>query len=472
MTALNVVPANLEEDLIGLLLAGEGERYFDIAERLRPEHFAGGMTRAAFAAIEAVHRSGSSFSLSLVEDRMPARGPEGATVSAYLMRLAAEAPYGVHTEDLADVLIDRWCRETLAKTIQTLPKMIADQSIPGESLVEEVVGKIAGAFADQRPDEIYSAEELAEEFLADLSKPVTPETEAAGAFLTGFRPVDDLLGPFEPGGVTVIAGATSMGKSALAQQIAWSAAEAGVPILFHTNEMTARQAFERCACQIARVSSEHIKRRTLDREGMDRLTDATARIREMPISFDGKEKPTVASLKLRTQRMMRRKGVRALVIDHLQFVSASRKGMNEFEVLSDNTSAIKAMAKQLGVHVFLVSHLNRAGQALDVKTSADIRRPRLTDLHGSSSIEKDADNVLFVHRPVYYLDRASPDSSAKHHQQWEMDRLRWVGKAELIKAKRRGGSGFAIEEVQFVEACTLFVDTRNPEWHQTDERFL
>lgn len=448
---------NLEEDILALLLAVP-DRYFSVAETLRPEHFKIPLCRAVFTGIMSVHQDGSSFSLSLVEDRV-GDFPD-TTISVYLQRLRIEAPPGVHIDELTERLTDRWYRERGTLAAQAIAKFPNDQTILGEDVPDRMIGAIVDAFQEQRPEAIYSSEELGRTFL-DLLTTDTPDSTAAG-FNTGFYPFDDLMGPFEPGGVTVIAGATSMGKSALAQQLAWTLASHRIPVLFHTNEMTARQAFERCVMQAAKVDGNRIKKRTWTAEEGDRLAEAVNLLRGLPLHFDGKEKPRVAQLKVRAQRMIVQQRVEAMFIDHLQFIegAAGKRGqVKEFEKLAEATSDIKAMAKALGIHVFLVSHLNRDSQNIDVRSAADIRRPRLSDLHGSSTIEKDADNVCFVHRPVYYLERNEPDEKAKHRELWASDRDRWIGRAEIIKAKKRGGTGFGIREVAYIDNQTRFVDT-------------
>lgn len=449
------VNQNLEEDLIGLFLVVP-DRYFETAERLRPEHFKVPFCRAAYAGITEVHREGASFSLSMVEDRIR-QAPQGVTVSAYLSRLKVEAPSGVHVEELAEVLIARWNRERGEEAAKAIAKIPGDETLDAEDIPDRMITTVIDAFAEQRPEAIYSADELGREFMGELGEPMAGEDAPTG-FMTGFAPFDDLMGPFAPGAVTVIAGATSMGKSALSQQIAWMMAREGVPVLFATNEMTAREAFDRCIAQASRVGGTRIKRRLWNSDEGDRLGEAAHLLRSLPLHFDGKEKPRVSQLKVRAQRMIAQRKIQALVIDHLQFVEGTKRGLKEFERLSEVTSDIKAMAKALGIHVFLVSHLNRDSQNMDVKTAADIRRPRLSDLHGSSTIEKDADNVIFVHRAAYYLQRNEPDANAKHRELWQTDLDRLSGRAELIKAKKRGGSGFGIREVRWAEDCTLFID--------------
>lgn len=446
---------NLEEDILGLLLAVP-DRFYEVAESLRPEHFKIPRCRAVFAAIAEVHRDGVSFTLSLVENRIK-EPPGDITVSVYLDRLKIEAPVGVRIEELADDLIDGWYRDRGAEVAQAIAKIPPDRSVLGEDVPDRMMTVLAEAFQEQRPEAIHSAEELGRDFLDAIS--AIELDGPTDTFNTGFAPFDDLMGPFEPGAVTVIAGATSMGKSALAQQLAWTLASQRIPTLFHTNEMTAKQAFERCVMQIARVDGNRIKRRTWSAEEGDRLAEAVNQIRGYALHFDGKEKPRVSQLKVRAQRMIVQQRVRAMFVDHLQFVSGERKTYaKDFERIADVTGDLKAMAKALGLHVFLVSHVNRGYDGEQIKTAADIRRPRLSDLHGSSTIEKDADNVLFVHRPIYHLERNEPGENAKHLEVWRTDCDRWRGRAELIKAKKRGGSGYGIREIGYVAEQTRFVD--------------
>jgi replicative DNA helicase len=444
----------IEEDLIGLLLSNP-DRYFYVAEDLRPEHFQVATCRAVFKAIVSIMTDGMPCTTAVIEDRMEKVNP-GVPIRFYLGRIKIEAPEGVHVEELSEVLIDRWYREQGELAAVALTKMPADKSIPAEDLPERMIDAIVNKFEAQRPDAIYSGYEVQADILASLQM---SDDEPAG-FSTGLGSFDELLGPFEPGAVTVIAGATGMGKSALAQQIAWTMASQRVPVLFHTNEMTVRQAGVRCLMQMAHVDGMRITKKTFNAEESDRIAEAANRLGALPIYFDGKAKPRVLQLKVRAQRMIVGQKVRALIIDHLQFIEGrtGAKYQKEFERLSDVTGDLKEMAKALGIHVFVVSHLNRDSQNYDIKTAADIRRPRLADLHGSSTIEKDADNVIFVHRPVYYLERNEPDETARHRETWQSDVDRWRGRVEMIKAKRRGGDGFGIREMRFVDSQTRFVE--------------
>jgi replicative DNA helicase len=440
---------DLDEELIGLLL-NKPDLYFDIAERFRAEYLDSGDMRSFYRAISAVHSQGSEFSWALVEEHLP-NPPSGQIPALWIPSIAAAAPSNGSVEERADAIRKRYLRKQARnRVLPDVTKIATDGEMDADDIPLALLKAVEDAFAEDNTESTRGAIEMA----GRARKRREEARSNTGGFLTGFDPFDVMLGPFLPAQVTVIGGAPSMGKSALAQEIAWNAATSGVPTLLHTNEMSGEEAWDRMVCQMARVSGERLIRGTLSESEEERAAKAEYELQGCPIFLDDSEKPKLGKLRLTVQRMKRKHGIRLVVIDHLQFVDTDKPVEKEYLKLVQVTSGFKAMAKKLQVHVILVSHLSREGTALDVRNASDIRRPKMTDLHGSSTIEKDADNILFVHRPIYYLER----NPQENRSDWAADVVRWRGKAELLKVKKRGGKGFGIKEIEYIDECTLFVE--------------
>lgn len=451
------VNQNLEEDLIGLLLRDQGARYFDINERLKAEHFGVPVCAAIYDAIDQIHKNGLSFSLSLVEERTR-KQPAGITISAYLARLAVEAPHGVSAQDISDTLIDRWYRNEMARQMEKLPQLVRDTNIPGESLPEEIIARLMAAFQHQTPAGIRSAQEMAKAFRDRLTAAVQAHDQgqvASGVF-TGLDFFDQLVGVLRPQAVTVIGGATSMGKSALAQQVALHLALSGTPTLVFSNEMDHAEVEDRWHAMMAHTNSERFVTGSVNADELDRALEHNAIFESLPLYVDDEGGTKVATIRTRSTTEVRKHGIKVVVIDHLGYIEPKRDHGTEAAGIAEVVKDIKRLARDLRVHVILVSHLSGNGQNLDARLAKDIRRPRLGDLHGSTEIQKTAHQVLFVHRPHYYLARNQPPEGSKDHDQWRLDVETWKGRAEIIKAKKRGGQGFGIREVAFHDAYTLF----------------
>ncbi|WP_226576513.1 replicative DNA helicase [Acuticoccus sediminis] len=448
-----------EKDLIGILLR-DADAYLDVSERmgLEPRHFQSKELGAIFRAIGEVVRAGSSYGLSLVEQRCRAEPDAfgGITLSAYLPILMRRETTGIEAAELAQPIRDRWHRRAFYDVTSKLPALANDPDIAGEALFERGITDISNAFVSEKAVEVRAAASLSHDLLTRLETRSTDKAAVNGIY-TGFHALDELIAPLIGGRVYIAAGATSMGKSALVQLIAWITARQGIPVYLYTNEMRASEAHERIVAQMAKVDSVRLTTGMLNAAELERVAEAANRLSQMPLFIDDKEGLKVDGLRLRVQRLVRQKGIRLVIIDHLQFLEAATKGLKEYERVSELTREVKRIAVGLNLPVILVSHVNR-GDDQDVRTAKDIRLPRLRDLHGSSSIEKDADAVLFVHRPIYYLERSEPPAGAKHRIEWEEDTVAWKDKAILIKAKMRGGVGFGTRRVRYTAFCTRFED--------------
>lgn len=289
---------------------------------------------------------------------------------------------------------------------------------------------------------------------------------------TGLRELDKKLGGMHAGDLLIVAGATSAGKTSLATNIAVNAAEyfksteradhKGKQVAFFELEMSGEQLMNRILADKADLDSHAIRAGRLTQDQFERLVLARSQWRGTPLHIDDSAAASVAQIRSRCRRLARKgRGVGLIVVDYLQLASPGGKERpeNRVQEVSAITRSLKALAKDLQVPIIALSTLSRAIAAREDK------RPMLSDLKESGSIEFDADVVLFVHREQYYLERAQPQQrtgeSAEKFQgrrvEWDTAMARAYNKAELIVAKQRHGPiGTVLTE--FMPRTTRFYD--------------
>jgi replicative DNA helicase len=263
------------------------------------------------------------------------------------------------------------------------------------------------------------------------------------------------------GDMIVLGGATSMGKTALAQQVALEIAAHGTVVVFSL-EMSREQWNDRYLAQTTGIPTERIEMGPLSASDVATLKAARTALDSRGLHVCDNSRLTVRGMKALCRRMQRKwGGIDLVVIDHLQFIEHWDPKRDGPSKVADITREVKALAKDLAVPVILVSHLNR-----DL-SKREGGRPQLSDLFGSSAIEKDADVVIFVHRENYWLSRQGPKpaddpfdvaEAEANRMMWEQALERTKNEAELIIAKRRRGAGSGYRKVQFLPERTLFTD--------------
>lgn len=271
---------------------------------------------------------------------------------------------------------------------------------------------------------------------------------------SGLTELDRWLGGLHNSDLLILAGRPSMGKTALATTIAFNAARAalrkreeGGVVAFFSLEMSAEQLATRLLACESGVTSDKIRRGELLADDFPKFVEVSRELAQLPLFIDDTPALTVSALRTRARRLKRKENLGLIVIDYLQLlqVSGSNRSENRVQELSEITRNLKALAKELDVPIIALSQLSRAVEQRDDK------RPQLSDLRESGSIEQDADVVMFVYRPVYYEERKEPEKNSEKHQEW-MERIARIHNiAELIIAKQRHGP---------VGKLNLFFDSR------------
>ena len=279
---------------------------------------------------------------------------------------------------------------------------------------------------------------------------------------TGLKDLDQKLGGLHKSDLVILAGRPSMGKTALATNIAYNAAQNILKrqekssIAFFSLEMSSEQLSTRILSEQARIKSDDIRRGKVTEEEINRYIETSRNIYNLPLYIDETPAITIATLSNRARRIKRLFGLSLIVVDYIQLMrSNANKSDNRVQEISEITQGLKALAKELAVPVLALSQLSRAVEQRDDK------QPQLADLRESGSIEQDADVVMFVYREEYYLERKQPKLGSIEHAEWQSKMNDVNGLADIILGKQRHGPTGTIK-VEFEGIYTKFKDlTKN-----------
>ena len=276
---------------------------------------------------------------------------------------------------------------------------------------------------------------------------------------TGLTDLDEKLGGLHKSDLVILAGRPSMGKTALATNIAYHAAQTLMSrqekssVAFFSLEMSSEQLSTRILSEQARIKSDDIRRGKVSEEEINRYIETSRNIYNLPLFIDETPAITIATLSNRARRIKRLFGLNLIVVDYIQLMRGGNLNRNDGRVqeISEITQGLKALAKELGVPVLALSQLSRAVEQRDDK------QPQLADLRESGSIEQDADVVMFVYREAYYLERKQPKLGSIEHAEWQSKMNDVNGLADIILGKQRHGPTGTVK-VEFEGIYTKFKD--------------
>lgn len=442
-----ILPHNLEAEqaLLGALLH-QNNAFERVSDFLRAEHFANPVHGRIFNAISHFmncNQLASPITLSHYFKDDPALQEAGG--ATYLAQLAGHVVSLINTADYGKQIYDLYLRRQLI--------------LLGEEVIQE-------ARTHRLGEDAFQHIEKAEKQLFDLAmtgqgersfmpfaKALTQALESAQVAFkrdshivgvtTGFIDLDKQLGGLHPSDLVILAGRPSMGKTALATNMAFNAALAfikgrsgdGAKVAFFSLEMSSEQLAMRLLGQESGIPSDRIRRGAISHEDFPKFTEVTRQLAGLPLHIDDTPSITVATLRARARRLQRQEGLGLIVIDYLQLISSGRFNTeNRVQELSEITRGLKALAKELNVPVLALSQLSRAVEQREDK------RPQLADLRESGSIEQDADVVMFVYREEYYESRKKPLEGATDKMgSWQKQMSEVHNLAEVIIAKQRHG---------------------------------
>ena len=305
------------------------------------------------------------------------------------------------------------------------------------------------------------------------------EGQIAGV-ASGLVDLDEMMGGLHNSDLIVLAGRPGMGKTALATNIGFNAAkhylesngEGGATVGFFSLEMSAEQLATRILSEQSEVSSEKIRRGKLSAEEFEDVVRASNELSTLPFFIDDTPASSVGQVRTRARRLKRRQNLGLLIVDYIQLMrpTAGKSPESRVQEISDITRGLKIIAKELNIPVLALSQLSRAVEQREDK------RPQLSDLRESGTIEQDADVVKFVFREQYYLEKAEPTQRAdeadekfhERHQKWQDRMERVYGTAEAIVAKQRHGPTGKVR-LSFEGATTKFGNLAGDHYDDDEE---
>ncbi|RAI01138.1 replicative DNA helicase [Acuticoccus sediminis] len=414
---------------------------------LRAEDFAVEPHRKAFAAIERAVATGQP-ATPLRIGRELGNDIGGMSGAEYLGRCVAAAAWTMSVPDLASDIVE-------ASRLRRLGNLCADVDSRiggGESsaAILEAVERETFAIAERRGDTRYASLGEAAEMALKLAEAAYHRRAGLSGFSTGLADLDKLMGGLQRSDLVIVAGRPASGKTSLATSMAKGLAAQGLAVAFFSLEMSGEQLGIRLISEASRISGSRIVRGAINEAEFGQLTDASRDIGGLPIFIDQSGGLTIAQLSARARRLRRSKNIQAVVVDYLQLMQGEgKRGQNRVNELTDITMGLKALAKDLDVPVIALSQLSRQVEAREDK------RPRLSDLRESGSIEQDADIVMFVYREEYYLAQSRPKEGTDAFFEWEAKMEAAHGKAEIIIAKHRHGPTGTVD-LSFDASLTSF----------------
>ncbi len=449
---------DVEQALLGAILVDiyALER---VSTMLKPEHFYDPLHQRIYDAIERMWGRGQAVSpltLKVVLEGDAGLAEVGG--QAYLVSLARAAPALPNVMEYARILRDFGMRRELIRIGEDIVNRGFESPIdvPPQAQVEEAEKALYNIAEKGRFGDGAVSFDVALTAAVSAAEQALARGGAVSGVPTGFTELDSLLGGLHPSDLVIIAGRPGMGKTALATNMAFYAARLwqkdkaegatpprGAPILLFSLEMAASQLSARILSEQTEIEMRKIRTGRFTDKEWDNFVHTAQVLSDLPLYIDDTGGISIAQIAARARRMKREKGIGCIMIDYLQLVESSRRVENRVQEISEVTKGMKALAKELQVPVVALSQLSRGVEARDDK------RPVLSDLRESGSIEQDADVVMFVYREEYYLKSREPDandpSQASEHAKWLERFGRVANRADVMVEKHRHGATNKVE---------------------------
>ena len=463
-------PQNIEAEqaLLGAILTNN-DACDRVTQFLQAEHFSEAVHARIFEASASLIRMGKLASpvtlKSYFENDATLKEIGGP---AYLARLAASATTIINAEEYGRTIYELAQRRKLISIGTEIVNEAYDPDVENSSraMIEKAESTLYGLAEVDKYGKGFQNFGRALNAAVDMAASAFGRDGGLSGISTGLRDLDEKLGGLQASDLIILAGRPSMGKTALGTNLAYHVAKAyaadyqpdgslkvsnGGVVGFFSLEMSAEQLATRIIAEQSGISSERIRRGKISEEEFDRLTDVSRDLQSLPLYIDATGGLTIAQLAARARRLKRQRGLGLLVVDYLQLLAGSSRKAAEGRVqeVSEITVGLKALAKELNVPIIALSQLSRQVE------NRDDKRPQLSDLRESGSIEQDADVVMFIYREEYYLTRKEPRPGTSEHITWQEEMNKVVGIAEVIIGKQRHGPT-GIVELQFEASLTKF----------------
>ncbi|ADJ23527.1 replicative DNA helicase [Hyphomicrobium denitrificans ATCC 51888] len=474
-------PHNLEAEqaLLGAILVNN-EALDRVSSFLSPDHFFDPLHGRIYETLAALIHAGKTATPITVKTFFENVEPIDATMTVpqYLGRLAANATTIINAAEYGRTIYDLATRRSLILIGEDMVNTAYDAAVDNapRAQIEEAEGRLYSLAEQNKYGKGFETFKSALTTAIEMANSAFQRSGHLSGASTGLSDLDNKLGGLQRSDLIILAGRPSMGKTALATNIAYNVAKAhragqrsdgtaetldGGIVGFFSLEMSSEQLATRILAEQAEISSEKIRRGMINEEEFRKLADVANEMSRIPLYIDQTGGITIAQLSARARKLKRQHGLDLLVVDYLQLLAGSKasSSANRVQEITEITTGLKALAKELAVPIIALSQLSRQVEQREDK------RPQLSDLRESGSIEQDADVVMFVFREEYYIERTKPAEGTPEFADWMTKMSAASGKAEVIIGKQRHGPVGTVElsfEGQFTRFGNLARDYMLP----------
>ena len=467
--SLNIVKSKLEElpnnieaeqSVIGSILLSN-EIFDEISMLINNKNFYDPMHQKIFAAIEKLIYGGMLANPITLKNHFE-NEKDDLNVPEYLVKITKFSTSSRQAIEYSKLIYDLFVKRELIKISENIidTAKLNDLNSDGQKIIEDFEKSLfdlaeKGSFSSS----LIKFDEAMRQTI-EMASSAYKNDEGIVGVPTGLTDLDDRLGGLHKSDLIIIAGRPSMGKTALATNIAFNAAKKlqddgkKSSIAFFSLEMSSEQLSTRILAEQSRIKSNDIRRGRISEEQFDKFIETSKNVSELPLYIDETPAISIAALSNRARRIKRLYGLDMVVIDYIQLMRAANFKDGRVQEISEITQGLKALAKELSVPVVALSQLSRAVE------SRDDKKPQLSDLRESGSIEQDADVVMFVYREAYYLERKEPRPATVEHAEWQAKMNEVSNLAEIIIGKQRHGPTGNIM-LEFEAMFTKFKDIQN-----------
>ena len=466
-------PNNIEAEqaLLGAILVNN-DAYYRVSDFLKPPHLYEPLHRKIFEVASEIIRMGKTANPVTIKTFLPADQRVGdLTVAQYLARLASEAVTIINAEDYGRAIYDLALRRALITIGEDVVNIAYDAPLdmPPQTQIEDTERRLFELAENGRYDGGFQSFNDAVALAVDMAGAAFERDGNLSGISTGIMSLDSKMGGLQRSDLIVLAGRPGMGKTSLATNIAWNIAASYDPevmpdgsmkaknggvVGFYSLEMSSEQLATRVLSEQAEIPSSSIRRGDIGETDFGRLLDCRQKMRRLPLFIDQTGALSIAQVAARARRLKRQRGLHLIVVDYIQLMQgrSQRAAQNRVQEITEITTGLIAL-----------SQLSRQVE------SREDKRPQLSDLRESGSIEQDADVVLFVFREEYYVKNLEPrDMGDPKYPEWEqlMDKVK--GTADVIIAKQRHGPTGTVK-LAFQAEFTRFADLAEPSFTQYEE---
>ena len=457
------LPNNIEaeQSVIGTILVSN-EIFDEINTIISSKNFYDPMHQKIFEAIENFIYKGMLANPITLKNYFE-NEKDDLNVPDYLVKVTKFSTSSRQAIEYSRIIYDMFVRRELIKisegTIDSAK--LKDLNISGKNIIENSEKLLFDLAEKGSFNSSLVKFDEALKFTIEMATSAYKNEEGIVGVPTGLTDIDDRLGGLHKSDLIIIAGRPSMGKTALATNIAFNAAsklqESGKKstVAFFSLEMSSEQLSTRILAEQSRIKSNDIRRGKISDEQFDKFIETSKNISELPLYIDETPAISIAAVSNRARRIKRLFGLEMIVVDYIQLMRGpTNNANNRVQEISEITQGLKAIAKELSVPVLALSQLSRAVE------QRDDHKPLLSDLRESGSIEQDADVVMFVYRAAYYLERKEPQAATVEHAEWQAKMSEIAHLAQIIIAKQRHGPTGNVD-LEFEAMFTKFRDIQN-----------